>query len=416
MIEFSQERAQTFLTQFRALVECESPSSDPQSLAASARLIAEIGEQITGIRPHIRTIEGFPHVLFQIGSGPRRVLLLGHHDTVWPRGTLTSMPWSVDGDAVGGPGTDDMKGGILIALHAVGALLRHVGEEHLDGVSILLTADEELGSPTSQPLIEQLSREAEAVLVFESGGPAGQVKVARKGVAIYELEVVGRAAHAGVEPERGVNATVEASHQVLAIDGIGTPDGRTTVVPAVMQAGTTTNTVPANATVGVDSRALTAMEQERVDRELHGLQPQHPEAKLILHGGINRPPLEERFAAGIFDRARATAAALGHPPLEAIRVGGGSDANFAAGVGTPTLDGLGTVGGGSHADDEHALLLWIPRRVELTASLVLSLLRDPVARPTAAQAAAGPGTGQVTAGPDRGQVVTRAGVSQRPAR
>lgn len=383
--EFSQERVQAFLTQFRALVECESPSNDPQSLAASARLIGEIGEQITGIRPHIRTVEGFPHVLFQIGSGPRRILLLGHHDTVWPRGTLTTMPWSVDGDAVRGPGTDDMKGGILIALHAVGALLRRVGEEDLDGVSILFTADEELGSPTSQPLIEQLSREAEAVLVFESGGPEGEVKVARKGVAIYQLEVVGRAAHAGVEPECGVNATVEASHQVLAIDGIGTPDGGTTVVPAVMQSGTTTNTVPANATVGVDSRALTVTEQERVDRELRGLRSFHPEAELILHGGINRPPLEERFAADSFDRARKAAAALGHPPLQAIRVGGGSDANFAAGVGTPTLDGLGTVGGGSHADDEHALLSWIPRRVELTAALIESLLREPVARPGAAQ-------------------------------
>nr|WP_101587220.1 M20 family metallopeptidase [Brevibacterium jeotgali] len=382
-MEFSQERAQTLLAQFRALVACESPSNDPQSLAASARLIGEIGEQITGIRPDVRTIEGFPHILFRIGSGPRRVLLLGHHDTVWPRGTLTSMPWSVDGDTVRGPGTDDMKGGILIALHAVGALLRHVDEEDLDGVSILFTADEELGSPTSQLLIEQLSREAEAVLVFESGGPAGEVKVARKGVAIYELEVVGRAAHAGVEPESGVNATVEVSRQVLAIDGIGTPDGSTTVVPAVMQSGTTTNTVPARATVGVDSRALTVTEQERVDRALRGLRSFHPEAELTLHGGINRPPLEERFAADIFERARAAAAVLGHPPLEAIRVGGGSDANFAAGVGTPTLDGLGTVGGGSHADDEHALLSWIPRRVELTASLVLSLLRDPVVRPTA---------------------------------
>ncbi|MGO1398782.1 MAG: M20 family metallopeptidase [Brevibacterium yomogidense] len=383
MIDFPQERAQTFLTQFRTLVECESPSNDPRSLAASARLIAEIGEQITGIRPHIRTIEGFPHVHFQVGTGPRRVLLLGHHDTVWPRGTLASIPWSVDGDAVSGPGTDDMKGGILIALHALGALLRHAGEEQLDGVSVLITADEELGSPTSRPLIEELSRDAEAVLVFESGGPAGQVKVARKGVAIYELEVVGRAAHAGVEPDRGVNATVEVSHQVLAIDRIGTPDGSTTVVPAVMQSGTTTNTVPAGATVGVDSRAITVAEQERVDRELRGLRSVHPAAELILHGGINRPPLEERFAADIFGRAREIAAALGHPPLEVIRVGGGSDANFTAGVGTPTLDGLGTVGGGSHADDEHALLSWIPRRVELTASLVDSLLKDPVARPAA---------------------------------
>lgn len=384
MIRFSQERVEEFLTQFRTLVECESPSNDPRSLAASARLIAEIGEQITGVRPSIRSVEGFPHVLFHIGTGPRRVLLLGHHDTVWPRGTLATMPWSVSGDIVSGPGTDDMKGGILIAFHAVGELLRRSGEEALDGVSILITADEELGSPTSQALIEQLAQEAEAVLVFESGGENGEVKVARKGVAIYQLEVIGRAAHAGVEPERGVNATVEVAQQVLRIEQIGSPDGSTTVVPAVMQSGTTTNTVPARATVGVDSRALTVDEQQRVDSQMRALEAQTPGARIVLHGGINRPPLEERFAEDLLVRAQEAADALGHPPLDAVRVGGGSDANFAAGMGTPTLDGLGTVGGGSHADDEHALLSWIPRRVELTATLVASLLQNPVPRPDAA--------------------------------
>ncbi|GAA4515078.1 M20 family metallopeptidase [Brevibacterium yomogidense] len=384
MIRFSQERVKEFLTQFRTLVECESPSNDPRSLAASARLIAEIGEQITGVRPSIRSVEGFPHVLFHIGTGPRRVLLLGHHDTVWPRGTLATMPWSVSGDVVSGPGTDDMKGGILIAFHAVGELLRRSGEKALDGVSILITADEELGSPTSQSLIESLAQEVEAVLVFESGGTDGEVKVARKGVAIYQLEVIGRAAHAGVEPERGVNATVEVAQQVLRIEQIGSPDGSTTVVPAVMQSGTTTNTVPARATVGVDSRALTVDEQQRVDSQMRALETQNPGARIVLHGGINRPPLEERFAEDLLVRAQEAAEALGHPPLGSVRVGGGSDANFAAGMGTPTLDGLGTVGGGSHADDEHALLSWIPRRVELTATLVASLLQNPVPRPDAA--------------------------------
>ncbi len=384
VIRFSQERVKEFLTQFRTLVECESPSNDPRSLAASARLIAEIGEQITGVRPSIRSVEGFPHVLFHIGTGPRRVLLLGHHDTVWPRGTLATMPWSVSGDVVSGPGTDDMKGGILIAFHAVGELLRRSGEKALDGVSILITADEELGSPTSQSLIESLAQEVEAVLVFESGGTDGEVKVARKGVAIYQLEVIGRAAHAGVEPERGVNATVEVAQQVLRIEQIGSPDGSTTVVPAVMQSGTTTNTVPARATVGVDSRALTVDEQQRVDSQMRALETQNPGARIVLHGGINRPPLEERFAEDLLVRAQEAAEALGHPPLGSVRVGGGSDANFAAGMGTPTLDGLGTVGGGSHADDEHALLSWIPRRVELTATLVASLLQNPVPRPDAA--------------------------------
>ena len=388
-MRFPQHRVEEFLEDFRALVECESPSSDPQALTASARLVAEAGQRITGIRPSISTVEGFPHVLFHIGTGPRRVLLVGHHDTVWPRGTLATMHWSVEGDRISGPGTDDMKGGVLIALHAVGLLVQEHDETDLDGISVLITADEELGSPTSQPLIERLSREAEAVLVFESGGDAGEVKIARKGVAIYSLEVIGRAAHAGVEPERGVNASVEAAHQILAIDAMtgtgGGGSGETTVVPAVTRSGTTTNTVPARATVGIDSRAVTAAEQQRIDDRLRALEPHHPEAQLVLHGGINRPPLEEATARDLFTRAQETAALLGHPPLGAVAVGGGSDANFAAGMGTPTLDGLGTVGGGSHADDEHALLSWIPHRVELTAALVASLLQDPVPRPAAPQ-------------------------------
>lgn len=389
VVRFSEQAVQEFLAQFRELVECESPSHDPQALAASARLIAETGEAITGVRPSIRTIEGFPHVRFDLGTGPRRILLLGHHDTVWPRGTLATMPWAVRGDRVSGPGTDDMKGGVLIALHAVGLLRAHHGDAAVDGISILITADEELGSPTSQSLIEEAARESEAVLVFESGGADGQLKIARKGVAIYRLEVTGRATHAGVEPERGVNATIEAAHQILTIAELGTPDGATTVVPAVTRSGTTTNTVPARATVGIDSRALTIVEQERVDAALRALEPVLPEARLSLAGGINRPPLEDVFSRDLFARAQEAAERLGHPPLESVRVGGGSDANFAAGVGTPTLDGLGTVGGGSHADDEHALLSWIARRVELTAALVDSLLRMPVARPDADETAAG---------------------------
>jgi glutamate carboxypeptidase len=167
----------------------------------------------------------------------------------------------------------------------------------------------------------------------------------------------------------------------------------------VTRAGTTTNTVPARARIGIDSRALTSAEQQRVDRALRDLEPRHPEAQLVLHGGINRPPLEEETARDLFTRAQETAAQLGHPPLEAVRVGGGSDANFAAGMGAPTLDGLGTVGGGSHADDEHALLAWIPRRIELTAALVASLLQAPVPRPAAVpRRASGPRSARTDAG------------------
>ncbi|WP_029090398.1 M20/M25/M40 family metallo-hydrolase [Brevibacterium album] len=377
-MRFSHERLETFLSQFRRLIECESPSSDPRALAASAALVAGIGEELTGVRPRVRTVEGFPHVRFDLGTGPRRILLLGHHDTVWPRGTLASMPFSAENGMVRGPGADDMKGGILIALHAIALLRAFAGEDLLDGVSVLITADEELGSPTSRPLIESLSAGAEAVLVFESGGASGEVKIARKGVAIYEFEAVGRAAHAGVEPEKGVNATVELAHQVLRIAQLGAPELGTSVVPAVVHSGTTTNTVPARGTLAVDSRAESVAEQERVDASLRALTAVVPGARLVLHGGINRPPLEDLSSLPLLGRAQQIAEALDHPPVRPLRVGGGSDANFAAGVGALTLDGLGTVGGGSHADDEHALIEWIPRRVELVAGLLGSLLEDPL--------------------------------------
>ncbi|RAE46489.1 M20 family peptidase, partial [Burkholderia multivorans] len=255
------------------------------------------------------------------------------------------------------------KGGVLIALYAMARMRAERGS--LDGVSILIPADEELGSPGSREIIENEARGAKAALVFESGAPDGSVKIARKGVAIYSLEVEGLAAHAGVEPEKGINATVEIANQVVRIAALHAPAVGTSVVPPVMHSGSTTNTVPAEAVVGIDSRAATVSEQERIDAELRSLTPAVAGAKLNLRGGINRAPLEEEMAMALYARAQRLASTLGHPPLRSVAVGGGSDGNFTAGVGTPTLDGLGTVGGGSHARTEHALQLWIPRRVEL---------------------------------------------------
>lgn len=362
-----------FMREFEELVECESPSSDPAAMARSAELVSRIGTDLLGTVPRIVTAEGTPHVLWRFGSGPRTVVLIGHHDTVWPLGTIRRLPFSdVDG-IIRGPGTDDMKGGFLIALHALAAVRER--EDTLDGVSLLITGDEERGSPTSRALIEDEARGARAALVFESGGGDGAVKIARKGVAIYELEVRGRASHAGVEPEKGINATVEAAHQVLRIAEIRDAKAGTSVVPTVMRSGTTSNTVPARALVGIDSRALQVAEQRRVDAALRVLTPVHPSARLLLKGGINRPPLEPQQSMGLYGRAQRLAGRLGHPPLRSVAVGGGSDGNFTAGIGVPTLDGLGTVGGGSHADTEHAIKAWIPRRIELVRELVADLLK-----------------------------------------
>lgn len=371
MVEFDSE---AFMSDFQTLIECESFSRDPQALARSAALLSRIGTGLLGAAPRIIETESHPHLLWRFGSGPREVVLIGHHDTVWPTGTLQSFPFSVADGVVRGPGADDMKGGVLIALYAMSRLRAERG--NLDGVSVLITGDEELGSPGSRQIIEGEARGAKAALVFESGASDGSVKIARKGVAIYSLEVTGLAAHAGVEPEKGINSTIEIANQVVAVAALHNPAVGTSVVPTVMHSGSTTNTVPAEACVGIDSRAASVREQERIDGILKSLTPTIPGATITVKGGINRAPLEEEMALGLYARAQRIAAELGHPPLRSVAVGGGSDGNFTAGVGTPTLDGLGTVGGGSHARTEHALQVWIPRRVELTQALVGQLLNE----------------------------------------
>lgn len=338
----------------------------------SARLFSALGEGLMGMPAHVEVIDGFPHLVWRFGSGPRHVVLIGHHDTVWPLGTIDDMPFSMSGGIIRGPGTDDMKGGVLIAMHA----LKHVKKTRgtLDGVSLIVTADEELGSLTSRTLIESESAHARAALVFESGGAHGEVKVARKGVAIYHLNVTGRAAHAGVEPEKGINATLEVASQALEIAKLNRPEAGTSVVPTAMHSGTTHNTVPAEASLAIDSRAATVSEQLRVDHALRRLSPVVPGAHIELTGGMNRPPWERTVSAQLFAKARKIAASLGQPELKPVTVGGGSDGNFTAALGVPTLDGLGTVGGGSHAVNEHARIDSILPRIDLTAGLLAEVL------------------------------------------
>lgn len=363
-----------FIHQFHQTVEMESPSSDKAALHRSARLFSALGAGLMGEPAELTVIDGFPHLVWRFGAGERKVVLIGHHDTVWPVGTLDDMPFTMSGGIIRGPGTDDMKGGVLIAMHALKRVKQRLGT--LDGVSLVVTADEELGSLTSRTLIETESAQARAALVFESGGPAGELKVARKGVAIYHLNVTGRAAHAGVEPDKGVNATVEVATQVLNIAKLHRPECGTSVVPTAMTSGTTTNTVPAEARVAIDSRATSVTEQQRVDHALRKLKPHLPGAHIELTGGINRPPWERTVSAHLFARARTVATELGQPQLGAIVVGGGSDGNFTAAQGIPTLDGLGTVGGGSHAVSEHARIDSILPRIDLTTGLVIDLLTD----------------------------------------
>ena len=264
-----------------------------------------------------------------------------------------------------------MKTGAAMMLHVLATL------DDRDGMAVLLTGDEEVGAPTSRELIEDLARGAEAVLVLEAGvGDA--VKVGRKGIGTYRLEVRGRAAHAGLEPEAGANAGIELAHQVLAAAALSDPDAETTVTPTVATVGTTENTVPAGAEVAIDVRAWTPAEQDRVDAGLRALRARVPGCELVLHGGINRPPLTEQATGALFDRARRVAADIGLPPLEGTRVGGGSDGNFTGALGVPTLDGLGAVGHGAHAEHEHVVVSALPDRVRLLTALCADLLAHPL--------------------------------------
>jgi glutamate carboxypeptidase len=358
------------LADLQALVTCESPSADLAAVARSADVVAAIGTRRLGFTPERVVLDGRSHLRWRFGSSANRVLLLGHHDTVWPTGSLATHPFGVDDGVLRGPGCFDMKAGVVMAVHAVAALADP------SGVAILITGDEELGSPSSRGLIEAEAAGCTAALVLEASADGGALKTERKGISLYQVTVRGRASHAGLEPELGVNASIEAAHQVLAVSRLGDPGSGTTVTPTVLESGTTTNTVPAAATFAVDVRVRDAEEQDRVHAAMLALQPVLAGAELEVAGGPNRPPLERSSAENLYRRAAEIAVRLGLEPLTEAAVGGASDGNFTAGIGTPTLDGLGAVGGGAHADNEHVLVAELPRRTALLTALITDLLAD----------------------------------------
>jgi glutamate carboxypeptidase len=354
------------IDELEALVSVESPTSDAASTEQGCRLVDDLFEQHLGSRAEWVVEQGRGHLLWS-GGGPTTVLLVGHVDTVWPLGTTARWPFVVQDGRATGPGAFDMKAGLVQGIHALKEL------DDLSGVAFVVTTDEEVGSPTSRGLIERAAVGARAALVLEPSAGAA-LKSARKGVSNYSLLVHGRAAHAGLEPERGINAAVELAHQVLALLESADVGAGTTVTPTVVAAGTTTNTVPALARVEVDVRAAEPEEQDRVDAALRALVPRLPGARLELLGGINRPPLPHSSSVDLVLRARRLAAELGLPPLADVAVGGGSDGNFTAGMGVPTLDGLGAVGDGAHAEGEHVMVEAMPQRSALVRELVRELL------------------------------------------
>ena len=363
--------AAAVLERLRRLVELESPSGDAARLTALAdeiaRALTSAGAAVTAIDVpsqgrHLRaTLDG--------DAALPPLLVLGHMDTVFAAGTLAERPFAVAGGRATGPGVYDMKAGIAVLLQAL-ADMHARGAQPRRPLRILLTCDEEVGSHSSRPLIQELATGAAATLVLEPALPGGAAKTARKGVAVYTLRTYGRATHAGLEPQTGINAITELAHQVLAAQALARPELGTTVTAGLIAGGTASNVVPAEAWAELDVRFSTAVEAARVDAGLHALTPVVADARLALEGGVNRPPLERTAAsAALYARARDLAAALGFD-LEEGTAGGASDGNLTGALGVPTLDGLGPDGGGAHGPDEHVLVADLPRRISLIVALL----------------------------------------------
>jgi glutamate carboxypeptidase len=367
-------RQAAILKSIRELVERETKSREAARLDEIARFVAgqlrEIGGQIElipqpGYGTHLRARFNFDHA-----ASERQVLVIGHLDTVWPVGTLERLPFHVTPEGrAHGPGIFDMKSGIVCAIEA----LRVIVAGRLTTkrpITLLLTCDEEIGSKTSRSLVEEEAKNAAAALVLEPPAPGGVVKTGRKGIGEFTVRALGRAAHAGLDPEKGVNAIVELAHQTLRLAALNDFERGITVSVGLINGGTAMNVIPAEAAAKVDVRYWTQEDGEMIVNTIRGLAPALSEAQLEVTGGINRPPMprsDENIA--LYEQARALAAEIGFELQETI-VGGGSDGNFTAALGVPTLDGLGVDGAGAHADHEHIIIDDIPRRAALLTRLM----------------------------------------------
>ncbi|HEY3382758.1 MAG TPA: M20 family metallopeptidase [Vicinamibacterales bacterium] len=367
---FCESKRGWLLETIEALARLESPSTDKVAVDLCglelARRLRAIGGRVTLI-PEAAAGD---HVLADFGSSGPRTLLLGHFDTVWPIGTLDRMPVRAADGRLWGPGVFDMKSGIGLAMLAVEAL---AASGALPRIGVLLTTDEETGSVTSRQLIEAEARNSRAVLVLEPALPGGALKTSRAGCGAFEIEVRGRAAHAGIEPARGANALLELAEQMLSVERLQDLERGTSLTVTLAVGGTRANVVPAGARATVDARAFGAQEAERVSAAMTALRARRPGTTVTVSGGFTHPPLE-RTPDGVrlFEMARAVASELGHSLSEG-RTGGGSDGNFTAAAGVPTLDGLGSVGDGAHAPHEHVVIDALPFRAALLAGLLTRL-------------------------------------------
>jgi len=379
-LRYFSEQQNRMVETIRELVEIESPSHHKPAVDRIAAFLARKFEALAG-RTRLHRSTGFGDSLqidfagcSRLGSADRQpVLLLGHYDTVYPLGTLANMPCKIDNGRLRGPGVLDMKSGIALILQAIEALQTWHGELPRP-VTVFLVSDEEVGSYSSRKITEALAKESAGVLVLEpAAGLRGAVKTARKGVGEYTLRVKGVAAHAGLDPGEGHSAILELARQIAVIAKMNNLRQGLSVNPGVIQGGTRTNVIAAEASAEIDVRIQSAQQASGIDRKLRSLKAFDKHCKLQMTGGINRLPMERTAGvAALYKQAREIARQV-EWKLEEAAVGGGSDGNFTAGMGIPTLDGMGGVGEGAHAVHEFIVISELPRRALLLAAMIESV-------------------------------------------
>lgn len=384
LLDWCREHEGDLLKTIGEVVDHDSPSSDKPALDRLAGLLedhlaAAGADHVTrypqdGAGDHLLAAWDFPARSEGRGElfagDDRPALILCHYDTVWGLGEARKRPFRIEGDRAYGPGVFDMKAGLVQGIFAARALVE-TGRGACRPVQMLITSDEETGSRTSRAIIEDLAQQSAYVLVLEPGvGPAGTLKTWRKGVGIFRLTVRGRSAHAGADHAEGVSAVEELAHQILRLQAMTDPDRGTTVNVGVIRGGTRSNVVPDTAEAEIDCRVMTMAEGERMTAAIRGLRPVLQGTTLRVDGGMNRPPMERTdVTAAMFAAAQRAGAEIGLD-IDETGTGGGSDGNFTAALGVPTLDGLGAVGHGAHSLDEYILVHQVPLRTALVARLL----------------------------------------------
>jgi glutamate carboxypeptidase len=377
LLTWAQNKQNEVVAFLRELVECESPSDDPAAVERLANLVAARVSDIAKVKP-VKGTAGFgPHLQCEFKLPGRRkdgqILALGHSDTVYPIGTLATMPCVERDGKLWGPGVFDMKGGIAMFVFAMRAIIEHDLPVRRR-VVMQLNSDEEVGSPSSRPLTEKEAQRSAAVLVIEpAAGPEGKAKTGRKGVGGYTIKVHGKPSHAGLDFAAGASAIVELARQIDRVAGFTNLERGLTVNPGVISGGTRSNVVAAEASCEVDFRIARTKDYSALDWKFRSLKPFDRRCRVEVSGGLNRPPLERtKEVVSLFRTAQKLAREIGFE-LGETTVGGGSDGNFTAGMGIPTLDGIGAVGDGAHASHEHIITSRIPERVALLTRLVQAI-------------------------------------------